>query len=264
MQSAGYWEPHTSSVDFCEPNYLLTSYVAELHNTWSSLWLVLLGIVGSLFCNVSREWRNIAMFSVLSVVGVGSVALHGTLHWFWQSSDEVPMLWMNLAFLFSLLNMVTNWGNSTRISAILFIAIGVLQTYVYYMHRHLYWLFLLQYISGVVLIVAWSSNLVFSIRTEKDFPIRWWLFSRAMCSYVFIAAILWIYEMNHCDILLPYYHQYYGLSFHNLWHIGAGLGTYLECLLLSTCRAQSLGITVELKWISVMNIPIIPIITRKK
>ena len=28
----GYWEPHSSSVEFCEPNYILTPYVAEPHN----------------------------------------------------------------------------------------------------------------------------------------------------------------------------------------------------------------------------------------
>lgn len=90
---AGYWEPHTSSVDFCEPNYYLTNFIAEPHNVWSSLYLTLLGLIGLCYANPLGEWRVIAQYGALAVVGLGSAMLHSTLGAMWQSADEVPMLW---------------------------------------------------------------------------------------------------------------------------------------------------------------------------
>lgn len=92
----GYWLPHTSSVDFCEPNYNLTYYIAEPHNVWSSFYLVVLGAIGIYIGNPLHERRVIAQYVALSVVGLGSMALHATLHAAWQSADEVPMLWQVL------------------------------------------------------------------------------------------------------------------------------------------------------------------------
>ena len=89
----GYWLPHTSSVDFCEPNYYLTRYIAEPHNVWSSFYFVLLGVIGIWVGNPLREWRVVVQYLALSIVGLGSMSLHATLNAVWQSADEVPMLW---------------------------------------------------------------------------------------------------------------------------------------------------------------------------
>ena len=42
----GYWEK-TSSVNFCERDFEFNPYVAEFHNTWSSLIIILLPLWGS-------------------------------------------------------------------------------------------------------------------------------------------------------------------------------------------------------------------------
>ena len=89
----GFWEPHSSSVDFCEPNYLLSEYIAEPHNVWSSLFITVIGMVGFFYGNPLNELSVSAMYIILAVIGLGSAGLHTTLHWFYQSSDEVPMLW---------------------------------------------------------------------------------------------------------------------------------------------------------------------------
>jgi len=46
MQREGFWSPRTASVDWCEPNYLHSVYVAEWYNTLSSLAVVLMGLTG--------------------------------------------------------------------------------------------------------------------------------------------------------------------------------------------------------------------------
>ena len=97
--NGGYWEPHTSSVDFCEPNYFVSQYIAEPHNVWSSFYMVLIGVVGILIGNPLHEWRAVFQYGGLSVVGLGSMALHATLNSVWQSSDEVPMLWQVIVWI---------------------------------------------------------------------------------------------------------------------------------------------------------------------
>ena len=56
----GFWSPHTSSIDFCEPNYAHTSHVVEPHNVWSSLvGLSLVGAFGLKYGNPTAETRYV-------------------------------------------------------------------------------------------------------------------------------------------------------------------------------------------------------------
>eukprot|EP00536_Pseudo-nitzschia_multiseries_P010802 jgi/Psemu1/204148/e_gw1.342.40.1 len=99
--TGGYWEPHSSSIDFCETNYLLSPHVVEPHNVLSSLWgLSLLGVIGMCRGNPTGELRFKVAYGVLGVIGMGSAALHGTLHWVFQSSDELPMIYLVIAGLY--------------------------------------------------------------------------------------------------------------------------------------------------------------------
>lgn len=246
MSGTGFWEPHTSSIDFCEPNYVASEYFAEFHNVWSSLYMVILGFYG-LYNSPSLEWRFRAMFAILIAVGAGSAALHGTLHWWWQSSDEVPMLWANLSFIFALSKMYSYYGESTSYFAGIIIAVGLMQTYVYYSFRHMFWLFVAQYSLLVVVVTIWVGYLVFTANSY-DYPIRLVLFRGSLVSYVLIGFSLWAYEMHSCDSLIEFYTNAQGASFHILWHIGAGLGTYLLILLLITIRMQTFGGIIALKW----------------
>ena len=189
------------------------------------------------------------MFLTLITVGIGSCALHGTLHWVGQSMDEIPMLWMNMAILFSLYNVNTIRPRAAvSFSGILLFAMGIMQTIGYYTMRHIYDFFLFSYISSVCVVIAWTCYLVFYDRSSPDYPVRVWLFSRATISFIFIGFSLWVYEMNHCEILLPYYMAASGMTFHVLWHIGSGLGGYLLILLMIAIRIQSLGNVAEVDW----------------
>lgn len=83
----GYWGKPTSTVDWCEPNYEITHYIAEFFNTLSSLAMVVTGLMGVLFHWKDLEKRYIAGFWSVVIVGVGSTAFHGTLLFSLQVSD---------------------------------------------------------------------------------------------------------------------------------------------------------------------------------
>lgn len=258
----GFWEPHSASVEFCEPNYLHSTYIAEFHNAWSSLAVVIVPLVGMLFCNLTHELRNVIMFVTLSAVGCGSVLLHSTLHWAFQSADELPMLWMVTAYIFSLMNISSAKDESTFWSAVMCVGALAVQTYVYYTFQHLYWVFLVTYLSGALAIISWCCYLTLSVKGTAEYAVRYWLLVGGFYCYVIVGGILWIYEMNNCDALEPYFLAWAGMSFHILWHFGAAYGSYLIILLVIAVRAQNLGMVVELDH-SIPGLPIIKQTGRK-
>ena len=89
---SGFWTPHSSSVDFCEPNYVLSNYIAEPFNSISSLFIFYLGCIGLRYSNPTHEARFSCMYIILMLIGLGSTALHCTLSWLPQSSDEVKCI----------------------------------------------------------------------------------------------------------------------------------------------------------------------------
>ena len=79
-EQPGFWEPHTSTIVWCEEKYYLNRYFAEIINTLTNLLFMYLAVKGMLNC-----WRNghdrvffVAFLGYL-IVGSGSFAFHTTL-----------------------------------------------------------------------------------------------------------------------------------------------------------------------------------------
>src|SRR5215218_2837411 len=98
----GHWGAVTSSVDWCERNYALTPYVAELFNTLSSLAMVVAGVAGAWLHRRVLERRFLLAFALLVLVGLGSVAFHATLRFELQMLDELPMLYLVILMVYVL------------------------------------------------------------------------------------------------------------------------------------------------------------------
>lgn len=103
----GFWTDYgvPASVDWCEPNYVYTPYVAELWNTVSSVAIFIVAALGLVLALRQRhrpEPRFLLGFLGLSVIGLGSAAFHGTLLKLPQATDELPMVWLSLLFVYCL------------------------------------------------------------------------------------------------------------------------------------------------------------------
>ncbi|KAL8736262.1 MAG: hypothetical protein Q9166_000417 [cf. Caloplaca sp. 2 TL-2023] len=76
----GYWEPRTSTIQWCEEDYYATPYVAEIVNTLTNLMFVVLAAKGIRNC---RRHGHATVFLVGFVgyllVGTGSFLFHATL-----------------------------------------------------------------------------------------------------------------------------------------------------------------------------------------
>jgi len=93
----GYWGAVTSSIDWCEKNYAVSRYVAEFWNTVSCLPYLVVGF-GAAYHAYHYKLPSRFIFAnlLLVVVGLGSIAFHGTLQHHSQMWDEVPMVLFEL------------------------------------------------------------------------------------------------------------------------------------------------------------------------
>ena len=194
----GYWEPHTSSIDFCEPNYLLTPYIAEPHNAFSSLAITALGLIGLLYGNPTQEWRFVVMYGLFAAVGLGSFALHTTLGWLAQSLDEIPINWVNATYIYSLIEMQAK-KSTKRIRNVewYLLAFVVLQTIVYYQMRTWYLFFIITYTSTAAIVTLWAGYLVLvKLEDKEHISVCRTLYLHSLACYVVIGCVVWLLDMR--------------------------------------------------------------------
>ena len=273
-QIGGYWEPHSSSIDFCEPNYLLSSHVVEPHNVLSSLWgLSLFGLIGIYWGNPTGELRFQIAYGVLVLIGIGSAALHGTLHWAFQSSDELPMIYLMISVLYCCLETDTAPQDKMKYPWLphILVTLGIINTLVYFRFQQIYIVFLLTFISmaaaaGFVLQIrialrqrraasssssSSSSRLAEIRRNNAQIALRFYAWHYLV--YVGIASPIWVLDQLRCTNLLPFYDVLpYFLrvcTLHVVWHATAGFGAYTIVQFLVACRMNTFGLPCEIRWI---------------
>ncbi|XP_071103911.1 alkaline ceramidase 3-like isoform X2 [Haliotis cracherodii] len=78
--TVGYWGPVTSTLDWCEENYVVLPFIAEFWNTISNLMMIIPPLCGAVLAYRERlEARIIWCHVGLLVVGIGSWFFHMTL-----------------------------------------------------------------------------------------------------------------------------------------------------------------------------------------
>lgn len=101
-----YWEPITSTIDWCEGNCVYSQYVAELYNSLSSFFILFVSVVG--YVNAVQqglERRFRIMFFSQAIVAIGSVLFHATLSNSAQFLDEAPMILNGFMYLYAVVEL---------------------------------------------------------------------------------------------------------------------------------------------------------------
>lgn len=275
-RDGGYWEPHSSSIDFCETNYLLSSHVVEPHNVLSSLWgLSLFGVIGICWGNPTGEMRFNIAYMVLILIGIGSAALHGTLHWFFQSSDELPMIYLVIAALYCCVENdgVPNEKSKNPWLSHTFVLIGIINTLVYFRFQEIYIIFLSTFASMTVasffffvkialrqrrymlapLAPDSTSSIVLSHiqRNNARLALRFYVWHYLV--FVVVALPVWILDQLYCAKLLPFYDALpsylRGCTLHVLWHATAGFSAHTILQFLVASRMSLFGVSCRIRWI---------------
>ncbi|KAI9291606.1 alkaline phytoceramidase [Neoconidiobolus thromboides FSU 785] len=217
-QTAGYWGDITSSVDWCEPNYVHSPYVAETFNTLSSLAMVLIGELGARM-NHSTHWKQKCTFHMITVIGIGSILFHMTLKYYTQMLDELPMVWTS-SMMFNL-TIETRFQNCPSWVSMLIFLYAVSSTLITSIFQGDLQVILFRVCFAITTYTCVVLGFQKFLETERNteagivFQRGFWLFLSAFS--------LWVFENSACSSFLG--NGIYP-TFHGLWHILVSLGIY--------------------------------------
>jgi len=251
-----FWGPVTSNVDWCEPNYVHTYYIAEFYNTISSLPMTFLGLFG-IYVSVYNAHlygkRFILAFFFLFLVGVGSTLFHMTLLYEYQLLDELPMILGTFIFLFTVSDIPYNrperTGTIYKLLSIDSLFVSSLFPFHVSGKSELRGVVLTLYgiLTMITMVLYKNSPLPMNISfvgmvvfiVYRGFRIYYENSDKSLRTYYLISAVAysvggtcWIVEKQFCRELF-FVAQY----LHMLWHLLAGVGTYIFVTWTCYCHA---------------------------
>ena len=219
-QNVGYWGRITSNYDWCEHNYEFTYYIAEFFNTLSSVPIIVAGLYGLINCiRYEYAFKFCINNLLLMLVGIGSVAFHGTLLRNGQILDEVPMLWCSLSMLYA----TATFSYQSNILLLITIIYGIVSTLIYF------------YVDFSVFIIAYiitiASIIGVQLLHKKTILSNINLTKYALLSAAFYGGgflFLWLPEQIICGNRLMVQHESIltRLQFHAIFHITSSIGPY--------------------------------------
>lgn len=217
----GWWSDFgpPASVDWCEPNYAYSMYVAEWWNTVSSF-VIAGAALAALFGlrRASMEGRFRLALVTVALVGLGSVAFHGTLLKLAQAADELPMIYVGLVLVYTLRFRAEPHpapGAPYWKLGLLIYAIGF--TVAYFTLTEYFVLFILSYAAVVAFVAVRSVYLSF---VADPNPVRQRLVTWAAGAYVGGVLALWLPER-----FLGCEHPAQSLQLHALFHLTSAVGS---------------------------------------
>jgi dihydroceramidase len=247
--AVGYWGKRTSALDWCEPNYTWSFYIAEFFNTITSLPAAFLAFYGIyLTYKYGYDKRFIIVNALVAMVGLGSAAFHGTLLYTGQILDELPMVYTSLSLLYVVLEMESKEKPVYKYLAPLLLSYSALFTAVYLYLPSFFIFFLIGYICGILTLV-YRCSVIFrkpdTLVHQKVFIVLSVLF------YIGGWLLFWVPEVAFCDTLQPY-------NFHAWWHVTSTLGAFVLVVFATFQRELHRGRKPELNYNYFAGVPILP------
>ncbi|KAJ8116732.1 hypothetical protein OPT61_g1908 [Boeremia exigua] len=255
----GYWGPVTSTLDWCEENYVVTTYAAEIVNTLTNLLFMYLASKGIQNClKYGHDTVFLVTFIGYVLVGTGSFLFHATLKYPMQLVDELSMIYTTCLMCFA----TFSYGKSGRYSTILAIGLISLALFVtlYYhhiqdpaFHQNVYAL-----LTAVVLFRAMymmeiairprfkseerralnprSDRATEAVRKREDLRDQeilrtMWKMIGSGLSIFLGGFALWHLDNEHCSKWIEWRHKIgmpwgFVLEGHGWWHLMTGTGAY--------------------------------------
>jgi dihydroceramidase len=240
----GFWGPPTSSVDWCEANYAHSHYVCELFNTVSSVAMVVVGILGAVLHRRLLERRFTLAFLSVALVGVGSMAFHGTLLVELQMLDELPMLYTATLLVYTLIEDQPRPRFGLPLKAALLVYLALATYGAAFTRGQLqFWFFQITF-AGLEFYALYRT---YRLHRASDSAALRRLYRGGMCLYV-AAILVWFIDLNFCTSLVAGFAKLGlpNLELHAWWHILVSAGFYALILVIGHERMRTLGTTPRL------------------
>ncbi|KAF9216724.1 Alkaline ceramidase 3 [Podila verticillata] len=241
----GFWGPPTAS-DWCENNYDVTHYIAEFFNSLSSFSMILVGLAG-VYLHFKFEKRFLLTFGSIVVVGIGSIAFHGTLLYPLQMLDEVPMVYSVLTAAYCCVEdrSYRRFGAWFPVSIALY---GLFTTLVMLLagpENHMLEFVVFQS-SFIFVILVVFSHIIKSYADLKAESIR------RLYHYTAIGALVsygcWNVDFRLCHTMHNMPLGLWNPQLHAAWHVGASATSYMITLLICYHRQENLGRHPMVAW----------------
>ncbi|CAN0915684.1 Alkaline ceramidase [Linum grandiflorum] len=226
---SSFWGPVTSN-DWCEENYVQSSYIAEFFNTISNVPCIVLALIG--LVNALRQ-RFEKRFSVLHIsnmiLAIGSMMYHATLRHVQQQGDETPMVWEMLLYFYILYS--PDWHYRSTMPTFLFLY-GAGFAVIHALMRFGVGFKVHYAILCLLCIPRMYKYYIYTKDVDAKRLAKWYV------ATIFLATLCWLPDRILCSEISQWPLNPQG---HALWHALMGFNSYFANAFLMFCRAEQLG-----------------------
>ena len=211
----GYWSPSTSSIDWCERNYVKTKYLAEFWNSISSLSMCFLAILLLIQGFIYKiEKRFLCMSIAFGIVGFGSFYFHGTLTFYGQMLDELPMVYSMITCFYILFRMNSFHQNQYQLDK--FALLAILYAFFWtYIHTLKSFVLIFQIHFALMALIS-VIKFIDLYRNASYYPssIKYFILTYALL--IIPAITIWLIDQHYCE---EFNRSERNPQFHAWWHI---------------------------------------------
>jgi dihydroceramidase len=245
----------TSSINFCEPDFEHTRWIAEPANAVSNIFAYIpLAITGLKY---STKLRYRICYVAIIMIGVGSLLLHSLLTAETQGGDELPMLWYCAAASYCGFSVI--FSESSNLVGPLVLLSALVATCVYLKFRSNFIYFYLLFDAYVItlLLSLLYITLIMDIEKRRQgalFKQQILLPLARATAWTTVSAIwIWVLEMSYCsqaqssDTLWVRF--LFNRVLHPCWHFLTGLlASLVVQIFVATERFLSRGRLPSIQW----------------
>ncbi|CAI0466249.1 unnamed protein product [Linum tenue] len=226
---SNFWGPVTST-DWCEKNYVHSSYIAEFFNTVSNVPSIVLAFIGLVSALGQRFEKRFSVLHISNIIlAIGSMLYHATLRHVQQQGDETPMVWEMLLYFYILYS--PDWHYRSTMPTFLFFygagfaVIHALMRFGIAFKVHYAVLCLL-------CIPRMYKYYIYTKDVDAKRLAKWYV------ATIFLATLCWLSDRVFCAEVSQWRFNPQG---HAVWHALMGFNSYFANTFLMFCRAEQLG-----------------------
>ncbi|EEQ38575.1 putative alkaline ceramidase [Clavispora lusitaniae] len=264
-QANGFWGVPTSTIDWCEENYVVSPYIAESLNTVTNAGFIALASFAIYNAHKNKvEFRFVLSAFGFLLVGIGSWWFHMTLRYEYQLLDELPMIYATCIPFWSVFSEFRSTRSSWAVGVGIFTAANILTAvYLHFkdptIHQAGYALLNV----GIIIESIRLTQKHIHDAAEARKMNRTMIFG---VSIFLLGYFLWNLDIHLCESARSKRREWgmpYGfvLEGHGWWHLFTGIGVYfylvyveyLHCWLAGTNSFYSLDYKFGLPLISLQD-----------
>lgn len=263
-QKEGFWGIPTSTIDWCEENYVVSPFIAEALNTVTNsvfIALAAFAIYHSYINHLELRFQLLALGFML--VGVGSWCFHMTLRYEYQLLDELPMIYATCIPFWSVFSEFKDRKGSLMVGVGIFSAANLLTLiYLHFKNPTIH-----QAAYGLL-----NAGIIFKSYSLAKAHVKDQKAIKQLNKTMIWGIVLFLfgYFLWNCDIHLCSHvratRRNWGMPYgfvlegHGWWHIFTGAGVYFYLVYEEYLRCFLTGTEqfFEFKWI--FGLPVVQIV----